>query len=419
MTIDASRLQIDLVEGERWRRTVNITVPADVVSREREQILSGLSGRVRLPGFRKGKIPANVLKRRYGQAVEQETVDKIIGDAYREAIQREELRPISEGEIGTVQYEPEQDLSFEVSFDVQPEIEVGRLGGFVVERPSMDVSEDDVDRVLQHLREQNGAWRPVEEGRPEPGDVVSVVIQQLNNEDAEPRSYEFVLGKGDALPDVEEAIQSVEVGSEGEFVIAFPADFPDEELKGSEQRLRIAVESRKVLELPDLEDDFAQSLDFESVADLREKLVTDLEKEAAGRAEDVVRSRLLDSLIEANSFEVPGSMVERYLDSVIGDPEGVPPEKIEEAMTSLRPEAEMAVKRLLVMDRVADTQSLHATEGELDERIEDIASRNDATPGDVYAQLQKSGRMESLEREVTERKVFEFLKDQSEITETT
>ena len=419
MTLDASRLQIDLAEGERWRRTVNITVPADVVSRERENILNGLSGRVRMPGFRKGKIPANVLKRRYGPAVEQETLDKIIGDAYREAIQREELRPISEGEIGAVQYEPEQDLSFEVSFDVQPEIEVGRLGGFVVERPAVDVSDEDVDRVLHHLREQNGAWRPVEEGRPEAGDAVSVMIKRLNDDDAEARSYEFVLGKGDALPDVEQAIQAVDVGSDGEFVIAFPADFPDEELQGSEQRLRIAVESRKVLELPELEDEFAQSLDFESLTDLKEKLEADLEKEAAGRAEDIVRSRLLDFLIEANSFEVPGSMVDRYLSSVIGDPEGVPAEKIEEAMTSLRPEAEMAVKRLLVMDRVADTQSLRATEEELDERIEDIATRNSATPGDVYAQLQKTGRMESLEREITEGKVFEFLKEQSEITETT
>ena len=419
MTIDASQLQIDLTEGERWRRTVSITVPADVVSRERDQILNGLSGRVKLPGFRKGKVPASVLKRRYGPAVEQETLDKIIGEAYREAIQHEELRPISEGEIGPVQYEPEQDLSFEVSFDVQPQIEISRLGGFVVERSAVEVSDEDVDRVLHHLREQNGAWRPVEEGRPGPGDVVSVAIEPLDEDDGEERSYEFILGQGDAIPDVEEAIQTLDVGGDGEFVIAFPDDFPDEDRRGVEQRLRIGVEGRKVLELPELDDDFAQSLDFEGLPDLKEKLVSDLRREADGRAEDVVRARLLDFLIEANSFQVPGSMVDRYLASVIGDAEGVPEEKLEEARISLRPEAEKAVKRLLVIDRVADTQSLRATEDELDEHIEDIARRNEAKPGDVYAQLQKAGRMESLEREITERKVFEFLKEQSDITETT
>jgi trigger factor len=139
-----------------------------------------------------------------------------------------------------------------------------------------------------------------------------------------------------------------------------------------------------------------------------------MEKEATESAENGVRSRLLDLLIEANSFEVPASMVERYAETVIGRAE-LPPERLAEVKEQIRPEAERAVKRILVLDRVAETQGLTATEEELDARIEAIAGRNDTTAATVYAELQKAGRLEALERELTEAKVFEFLKDQSKI----
>jgi trigger factor len=131
----------------------------------------------------------------------------------------------------------------------------------------------------------------------------------------------------------------------------------------------------------------------------------------------VVRGRLLDLLVEANPFEVPRSMVERYSDSILGEQKNLPAERMEEIKESIRPEAERAVKRLLLLDRVAQTQGLDATEADLDRRIEEIAEKSGSAPEKVYASFQKAGRLEALEREITERKVFEFLKGQSEITE--
>jgi FKBP-type peptidyl-prolyl cis-trans isomerase (trigger factor) len=121
-------------------------------------------------------------------------------------------------------------------------------------------------------------------------------------------------------------------------------------------------------------------------------------------------------VLEANPFQVPASMVDRYLDSILGDTKDVPPERLTEARTQLRPEAERAVKRILVIDRLAEARSLAATEDEIDQRVEEIASTNQTTPAKVYASLQKAGRLESIERELTERKVFDFLTSQSEIT---
>ena len=163
---------------------------------------------------------------------------------------------------------------------------------------------------------------------------------------------------------------------------------------------------------------FAKSLgEFEDVEDLNEKIRADLEKEAEEGAESVVRGRLLDAILDANPFTVPISMVDRYVESVLGNPEGLSPEKLVEAKEKLSPQAEHAVKRILAIDRLSETRELRATEEELDSRIEEIAKKSGDTPAKIYANLQKSERLEALEREITERKVFDFLKEQSEITE--
>jgi trigger factor len=417
MSIDATKLRVDLKTGERWKRTMNITVPADLVRNERERATRELATRIKLPGFRKGKIPASVVEKRFGSAVQQETLDKIINDAYREALKSEDLRPISEGEIDDVKYEPDQDLTFAVSFDVNPEIELSRLSGFAVERPAADVGDTEVDGVLERVRDQQGEWEPVDEGTPAEGDLAAVEIERLDGDDeAGAQEYEITIGAEEAIPDVEAAITTLQPGESGEFDIAFPDDFPNEERRGEKQRLRITLKGRKHRNLPALDDDFAKSLgDFESLEALRVKIREDLEKEAADQAEGRMRSQLLDRVLEANSFEVPESMVNRYLDSVLADSKGIPEEKLREARISLRDEAERAVKRMLVIDRIGTTQDLRATEEEIDERIEGIAEQHGANPAEVYGRLQKAGRLEELEREITEQKVFAFLKERSEI----
>jgi trigger factor len=420
MTIDASSLQIALQEEERWRRTLTVTVPAADVAAQRAEIAQRLAKRLKLPGFRKGRIPPHILEQRYGASLQQETLDKVIGAAFKAALQSEDLIPISEGEVRELTYQPESDLTFSIAFDVQPEIQVARLGGFVVERPSAEVGAEHVAQVVDRLRDQHGVWSPLTDGHPQDGQQVAVEIQRLDEgaEDAAAKSYEFVLGAGDAIPEVEAAIRTLEPEASGDFTVAFPEDFPEESLRGERQLLRIKLVAMREKELPEADDEFARSLgDFADLEDLRAKVRADLEREASDRAEGVVRGRLLELLVDANPFTVPISMVDRYLDSILGDVSGIDPEKLEEIKTSMRPEAEAAVKRILMVERVAETQELRATEDEIDERVENIAERSSASPAEVYARLQKSGALEQLEREITESKVFDFLKGQSEITE--
>jgi trigger factor len=420
MTLDAAQLKIDLTEGEAWRRTLAVTVPADIVRTERRKIAKTLASRVRIPGFRSGKIPASVMEKRFGAALNQEMVDRVVGDAYREALKASDLSPISEGEVEELEYQPDADLTFKISFDVNPEIEFARVGGFALERPAAVVKDEDVDRVLERLRDQNGAWATAEEGRPTAGDLVSVSVTRLDDEegDEEPRPYDLVLGEGDAIPDVESAIYTLEVGADGEFDVTFPDDFPNEERRGQSEKLRIELRERKIRELPELDDAFARSLgDFDDLDTLRARVREDLEKEAGDQAEGAVRGQLLNAIIEANPFEVPGSMVDRYLDSILGGGEGADPERLAQARDQLRGEAVRAVQRILVIERIAEQQELQSTDDEIDARVEEIAEKNDSNPAEVYARLQKAGRIDQLEREITERKVFDYLKEQSTITD--
>jgi trigger factor len=348
-------------------------------------------------------------------------MDKVIGEAYRQALKLQALEPISEGHVEKVDYEPREDLTFAISFDIQPVVDLQRLGGFTVEKPKIEVAEEDVERVLDRLRDQAGVWKPVEEGEAKEGNLVSLEIQRL--EEGEPagegRPYEIILGDGEAIPEVEDAVRTLAVGETGDFTVTFPEDFPDEARRGEVQHLRISLQAQKEKEVPELSDEFARSLgDFDDLESLTARVKEDLEREAGDQAESAVRSQIMENLIEANPFAVPRSMAERYMDSVLGDTSKLSPEVVAETKEKLRPEAEKAVKRILVVDRVAELQGLKATEDELDDRIQEIAEKNDAKPAQVYANLQKAGNLDALEREITEKKVYDFLKGESTVTET-
>jgi len=420
MTISSTHLQINIQEQERWRRTVSVTVPAGVVKQERAVVVKHLASRLKLPGFRKGKVPTSVVENQYGPELQKETLDKVIQEAYRAALAEHSLQPISEGEVENVDYVPEEDLTFRISFDVRPKIEVPRLSGFKVERPRVQVGEAEEDNVLDRLRDRSAVWRPVQDDGPaQEGDTVTVQLTPLGEGDlpeGEPQGYQMVVGEGDAIPDVEAAILRLAVGAAGDFTVRFPMDFADEAKRGEEQRLRISVLDRRVKELPPLDDEFARSVgDFDNVDALRARIRTDIEEEASADAEETVNKQLLNTLVEANPFDVPRSMVDRYVESLLGDTSKAEPEVVARAREQILPEAERGVKRILVIDHVAEVRDIHATEDEVGRRVAELAEMGGTTPAQARAQLQKAGRLEGLEREITERKVIEFLREQSEI----
>ncbi|HET9440302.1 MAG TPA: trigger factor [Longimicrobiales bacterium] len=411
-----SELQVEIHNHGSWGRHLTITVPADRLESERSNAARRLAQKVRLPGFRKGKVPAQVLQKKFGGAVEQEMLEKVMGAAYREVIEREGLQPISQAAIENVDYKPGEDLKFDVHFEVRPEIELNRLGGFTVRRPPSAVDDAAVAAVLQRLREEHASWQPIEAGQAlVNGDMAVVEITALEGASAhQTRRYQVYLGQEQVRPEIEDAIRTLAPGEQGEFTIDLPEGEAENTLKP--HRIKIDLIEAKHPEYPELTDEFAQGLGaFESVADLRARVRDDLEKEAVAEAERAVRQDLVSQIVEANPFDVPDSMVNQYLDQMIRPRKGEEPARMEEFKQAAYPGAQQALRRMLVIDRVADLESLRATPTEVEAKIEEIGGRVGKPGHELYAQFQKSGRLGEIEESITEEKVFEYLKSLSTI----
>ncbi|MDE2874964.1 MAG: trigger factor [Gemmatimonadota bacterium] len=416
----ASGLEVKVTEGERCRRTLDVSAPAEFVDRERMAATRKYAARMKLKGFRKGRVPPSVIDKRFGRAIEEEAVERAVRKACDEAISTRELRPVDNVDVTEVRYRPGEPLTFKAIFDVWPEVPTGRLGGFRVERPPVEVPEGAVDRLIERLRGEQAVWEAAENGRPEAGNAVTVVMTRLDGDgddgDAS-RQYELVLGQGQALPDIEDAIRTLTTGDEGDFDVAFPDDFPDESRRGARHRVRIELLSRSVPRLPEVDDAFARSVgNFEDLDELRSRVGEDLEREARSQAEGEVDNRLMRMVVEANPFEVPASMVERYTDAVLGEAEDVDPEQLDELRAELRPASEFAVRRDLLASRITEEHGLLASCDEVGAQLEAVARERGEPVGRVRARLRKSGALDTLERRLTDAKLFRFLREQSEIT---
>ncbi len=411
-------LDLSIDQGENCKRTMRVKVPSHRVNSVRLAIAEKLGSKLKLPGFRKGHVPLHVVEQRFGDTLNREALDELVQATYTEALQETDLNPISEGQISDVNYIPGEELTFSASFDVKPEMEISRVGGFQIKRPTINVSESQIEEVVEHLRKQNGVWIPPSSEKPENGDLVSVKIENATDSENETtQPYEFILGNNQALSEIEEGIKSLTPGTSDRFEIEFPEEFPDEELRGKLQTLNITLDSHKTLEIPDLDDQFANSLgEFRDLKELKGKIETDLNKEAEERRDNLVRSRLLDSIIDANPFPVPESMVDRYVQSLLGDPNEISKEKLLEAMEEIGPQATLVVKRMLLVDRIAEMESLQGTEDDLEKRIDQIAKQSGEEAHKIRSNLQKQKQLDTLLREITENKVFDFLMTQSEIS---
>ncbi|HYH80691.1 MAG TPA: trigger factor, partial [Longimicrobium sp.] len=394
-TTRSSGLAVTVEQPSSFARRLSITVPKEHVERVRRSVAQQVTRNVRLPGFRKGHIPQNLLDKQFGPAIQQETVDRLIQETYPQALEQENIRPIAQGQVQDVHYHEGGDLHYDVDVEVQPAIELARISGFVVARPTDEVTEADVDGVLERLRADRAELVVVDDRTPDVGDEVQVRITPaaaetpLGEDAPEAEEFKFVLGEGQAIPAIEAAIQSLQPGEEGEFDVEFPEDYGDAEQAGTTQRLKIGVVELKARTFPELDDAFAQSLgDFTDMAGLRERVMADLQADARQRADQGYRDALLGQIVDANQVDVPPSMVENYLEYMTGGMTGggrggkkaprtpEQEERFSQFREMLRPQAEATLKRMLVVETLADREGLRATQDEVDARVEQIAGQS-------------------------------------------
>jgi trigger factor len=400
-------------------KSLRVTVPAERVRQAEDRALQYFSRRARLPGFRPGKAPAGVVRKRFGDQIRQTVLEEVIRESWETARSSESLKPIADPSIRNLKFEDGSAIEFELLVEVRPDIALERVGGFRVSRTLAPVTETMVDEQLQRLREQKAAWLPVEGERPAPGQMVRVEVAPIENGTVQPaQPYSLVLGEQQAVPELEERIMTLLPGETLDAEIRLPDDHPDESRRGQSRRVRVTLHEVKRQELPPLDDAFARELgDFDGVAALRTAVREDLEREAVREADARVRQALLAQVIEANRIPAPDSLVHRVLHG-LAHMYRVPEDQLGAFEAQFRPVAVSQVQRDLALDAVIEAQSLRATEAELDERIGGMAAARNVPAGEMYASLQKANRLGELERSITEEKAFAFLLQQSTVDET-
>jgi len=418
MTVEVSEIQVSKVKEEPGATSLRVEVPVDRVQAAERKAAGMYQKRARLPGFRKGKAPLDVVRKKYRDAIRESVIRELIEDGWKAALDQEDLKPIADPRVRDLKFEDDSPVTFELQVEVKPEISLERVGGFKLTRRAQVISDEMVDQQLEEIRRQKAPWVPVTGERPKQGELVSVSIATLSQGEAEePRQYQLHLGTGQAIPDLEDRIMELRPEETTDATVTYPDDFPDETKRGQTRSVRITLHEVKRQELPELTDDLARELgDFETVAQLSAAVRDDLESGARREADAGLRQELIDQLIAANNLEAPRPLVQRLL-SAYAQAYEVPDEQLEKFAQDFGPVAERQVRRDLVIDHLAERESLSATEEDVDARVEEIAQRRGAKPSEVYSSLQKANQLRELERSLTEEKVFDYLLAQSTVTD--
>ncbi len=409
-------LTITPTEQTGISRRLQISVPPETVASYEDQAARKYASQVTLPGFRVGKAPPSIVRKKFAEAIRQEAIELVINEAFKEVVERQSLKLASQPHVHGLKSVPGQPLEFELHCELRPELALTKIDGLTVTRRESPVTDELIEEQIAKLREQKGDWAPVED-KPAPGDMVTVMLSTAEADGTMPEGREFrlVLGGGQAIAGIEELIMEAGPGQTIERLVRWPDDFPDESQRGSTKNARVDVTDVKRKSLPALDDAFAREVgDFDTVEALRAAVRVDMAAHAKREADADVRGQLIEKIVEANGFEVPNSWVNQLIEGYM-QMYGVPDAEKQRFAVEFRPMAEKQVRRDLIIDTLAERESLVASAADVDARIEEMAKARNVDPGQVYAQLQKAGRLQEIEREITESRVFTWLLERNAI----
>lgn len=414
-------MKVAVEEVERCTRRLRVEAPADLVQQEWERAYGRVQKQVRLPGFRKGHVPRALVKVHFAEDVRREVAEHLIPDVYRRALDEARLEPVNEPDLQDVRLEEGAPLSFVAVVEVKPTIELADYKAVEVQHSPQPVTDADVDQALEHMREHQAQFRTAD--RPAgPGDLV-IVDYTLVLEGQEPVSrsgHQFALGDGSVLPEVDQAVAGMAPGEERQVPFRLPDDHPREALRGKSGTATVKVTEVKERLLPELDDELARSVgEFDTLAALRAGLRRQLEARRTAEERRALEEKVVDALLARHPFAVPESMVMRQVAHQIEQArerlrrEGVDPDRVrwdyDRLIGELRPAAERAVRRALLLEAVAGREGLAPADGDVEGEIERIAAASQRPAPAIRRMMEKSGDLEALRRGLRERQTLELL----------
>jgi trigger factor len=413
------KVAVEAIEG--CKRRLAVEAPVDVVQQEWERAYGRVQKQARLPGFRKGHVPRSLVKVHFSDDVRREVAEHLIPDVYRRALTEAKLDPVNEPDLQDVRLEEGAPLSFVAVVEVKPAITLADYKGVEVEHAAQPITTEDLTTALDHMREQQAQFHAVE--RPAASGDLVVVDYTMAIDGLDPSSqtgYEFLVGARNVLPEIDDAVIGVRAGEEREVTLRFADDHRREDLRGKGGRATVKVVEVKEKSLPALDDDFAKSLgEFETLEALRAELKKQLETRREHDEERALQEKVVDAVIAKHEFTVPDALVMRQVAHRIEHAresvrrQGIDPERMpwdyEKLIAELKPGAEKAVRRALLLEAIADKEAIAPTDGDVDAEVEKIAQASQRPTPALRRMMEKSGDLEGLRQGIRDRMTLELL----------
>ena len=411
------------------RREIEVEVPAAEVARETETLIQKYQKLARLPGFRRGHIPASVIRQRFSEEIKSEVVDVLIPRYFRQESDRLGLMPVSQPRVTDLHIHDGEPLRFKASFEVLPDVKVDGYKELRADKADVSVTDDEVDQSLKNLQERQATFSSIE-GRPAAdADYAQVSLDGKPKDGVgKPVHMDEVLveiaGK-DTMPEFTENLRGASAGDEKTFDVVYPEDFADERLRGRTFEYTVKVQALKQKALPELNDQFAKELgEFANLEEVRKRIRESMEAERKHNAEREAKDKLVTELVRRNDFELPEALVERQIDVRLERglralaAQGMKPEDLKKMdlnrlRAGQRDQAVQEVKASLLLEKVAEQEKIEVGDEEIDREVVALAEQSKQTPEAIRARLTKDGALDRIRNRIRTEKTLDFLYRQS------
>jgi trigger factor len=411
------------------RRELELEIPAEDVTKASEKVARDIAKVARVPGFRPGKAPVTLIKRRFADDIKSEVLQQLVPERIEKALTADKLAPITQPQVDKVDYSEDGALKFRATFEVLPEFELAPYSDLEVTVAAPDITDDDVEKTLAEMRERAATFVPVEGRALGDGDFAQLKLIGTPSGGGEPLHAENVMchiGAEETLPVFNENLRGAKTGEQRSFELSYPADYPDAKLAGKSYSCVADVVAIKEKKLPELNDEFAKDVsDSATIADLRAKIKEQLNAAREQRLENDTRDALLAKIVAANDFPVPETLVEHQMDARLERAvrslasQGIDPRAVNVDWVSLRnrqrERAVEDVKAELILDRIATNEKIDADEADLDREIEALAKRGGESATAVRARLTKQGTLDRMKSKLRSDKTLEWLRQHARI----
>ncbi len=409
-----------LVEGVK--HSLEISVPVAEVEQETERVVADIQKKVKLPGFRPGKAPVSLVKSRFAPDIRQDVLEKIVPKAFRAAVDKEHLEVVGTPDITDVHFHKGEPLKFKAEFEVAPTFELGDYRGIVVNYNEPQVSDEDIAKRLEEIREQKAEFVN-EDPRPlADGDYAMVSLESLSGVQPKISQDEISLKIGDegTMPAFSENLRGVSPDESREFDVTYPEDYERKNLAGKTVRFRATVKAVRRKEKPELNDEFAKDLgDYQTLDDVREAIRTAILRDREHHAQEDAKHQLIDKLVDAHDFPVPKAYVERQIEINVDNQlrtlaaQGIDPRTIKldwnKVRENQREKATRDVRASLLLDKIGEREAINATQDEVDKEVQRIARQQREAVAVTRAKLQKEGAIGRIAGAIRTDKTLNFL----------